>query len=323
MNTSPIIFENVFRDLAVRHRGTAHPDPPLLMWKDSLDDDKHPLPIMVHRHQDFHALNIVEHGRGTHVIEGVSYNVARGDVYFMGPDTAHYFTRSHDLIVQGLYFTLALFDSPTQEALAELPGISSLIPGLMGTERAISRAGRWLHLTSTAYAQVAGQVAKMNAEWDARQLGGALMLRGLFTCLLIDLTRFQAAVHPRPTEITSGVTHNSATITAIRDMEEHYDENLRIEQIAASVYLSRQQFAKVFLQTVGQTPRNYLRHIRIERAKSLLTATNLSMTVIADQTGLGESAYFTRVFHMSTGMTPSQFRRQARAATNEQKIEER
>ncbi len=315
MINPPFCFDNTFSDTAFRRIGTPTPDPPLLMWKDS-ELESQDQPLHLHRHVNFYALYVIERGQGTHVIEDVPYAVARGDVYVMGLDTSHYYTRCRHLLVQSLYFTPALFDAATRDSLAEVPGVPSLIPGLMGEEQGTSRAGRWLHLTPDAYAQVAEQLARLNAEWDARQPGSALMLRGLFICLLIDLARFQAQAHPRRIEIKP-TAHSDAVTAAIRDMEERYAEDLRIAQVAASVFLSRHRFAKVFSEAVGQTPSEYLRHIRIERAKSLLATTNLSLTVIAGQSGLGESAYFTRVFRAATGMTPSQFRRQTQADNSE------
>ena len=301
---------HTFQGLAQRHRGTDQPDPLLLMWKDTVEDMDHLL-TAISRHTDFYALYIVQRGRGRHVIEGVSYALARGDVYVMGPDTSHYLTQCHNLLIQGLYFPLALFDAATQDALIEVPGMVSLIPGLKGDYRGVNRAGRWLHLTPDAYEQVAVQLAALNAEWEARRPGCGLSLRSLFIVLLIQLARSKAEVHSRPTALKA-TAHTAPVTAAIREMEEHYAEELRIEQVASSVFLSRYQFSKMFSEAVGQTPCDFLRHIRIERAKSLLETTNLSMTVIADQSGLGEPAYFARTFRAVAGMTPSEYRRQAR-----------
>ena len=308
MNRKPYCFDNTFHEVALRRRGTSHPDPPIMTWLDVIDQsDSHHLHTLS-RHVDFFALYIVQRGQGTHVIEDKPYAMSRGDVYVMGLDTAHYYIQCRNLVVQGLYFTPNLFDAATLDAFAAIPGISSLIPGLMAEPIKPNPAGRWLHMTPDAYEQVADQLMKLNAEWEANRPGCGLMLRSLLICLLIHLTRFQAEAHVRPPAVKA-TAHTAAISAAIRDMEEHYAEDLRIEQVAASVFLSRHQFTKVFSEAVGQTPRAYLRHIRIERAKALLGLTRLSMNIVADQSGFGEAAYFARAFRAATGMTPTEYRR--------------
>ena len=298
--------------MALRRRGTPQPDPPILMWQDVIDQSDPRHLHTLSRHVDFYALYVVQRGQGTHVIEDKPYAMSRGDVYVMGPDTVHHYVQCENLVVQGLYFTPALFDAATLHAFAAVPGILSLIPGLTGEAIRPNSAGRWLHVTPDAYEQVADQLTKLNAEWETNRPGCGLMLRSLLICLVIQLTRFQAEAHPRPPAVKV-TAHTAAINAAIHDMEEHYAEDLRIEQVAASVFLSRHQFSKVFSEAVGQTPRSYLRHIRIERAKALLGSTRLSTAVVADQSGFGESAYFARAFHAATGMTPTEYRRRRRA----------
>lgn len=300
--------DNTFRDISLMMAARTLPDPPLLMWQDVIASPDHWLLKDVNRHADFYALYIVQRGRGTHVIEDIPYAISRGDVYVMGPGTTHSYRQCQDLAVQGFYYTPDLLDESTRRALAEVPGVTSLVPGLIGREEGANRAGRWLHLTPAAYEQVADEVSRLNIEWEGRRPGSGLVLRGLFTCLLIHLARFHAEAHPSVTAIRA-TAHEAAITVAIRIMEERYAESLRIEQIAAAVFLSYNRFTQVFSQAVGQTPRTYLGLIRMERAKALLASTQLSMTAIADQAGFGDPAYFARAFHAATGMAPSEYRR--------------
>ena len=94
-------------------------------------------------------------------------------------------------------------------------------------------------------------------------------------------------------------------------MDERFAEPLRVEQVAASVFLSPDRFTEVFARTMGRTPRDYIRHLRVERARRLLETTALSVSEVGQQAGFGEAAYFTRVFRAATGMTPTEFRKRA------------
>ncbi len=94
----------------------------------------------------------------------------------------------------------------------------------------------------------------------------------------------------------------------MRYLDAHFADPLRIEQVAASVFLSPDRFTEVFARTMGRTPRGYLRHLRIECARRLLLTAALPVSEVGARAGFGEAAYFTRAFRAATGLTPRAFR---------------
>ncbi len=298
------------RDVAAPWRDTAARTVPLVIREDAIDDGLLDVP---HCHIDFFALYLVRQGRGTHIIDGIPYGVARGDVYAMGLGATHTYSQCEALVLDALYFAPGVFDPPTLDALAETPGFQSLFvaPSLRQAS-ANGEGSRWLHLTPDAYETVAEMVAELRREWSSDLPVGPLLTRGLFLRLLVHLARRHAesrlgAERPAPVSLTQEAT----VAAAVRLMDERFAEPLRIEQVAASVFLSPDRFTEVFAQTMGRTPRDYLRHLRVERAKALLTSTDASVSEVGQQAGFDEAAYFTRVFRAATGMTPREYRRQA------------
>lgn len=299
-----------FRDLMGRCPGTAAESLPLVLWYDVVDG---PQPTHAHRHHDFFSLYIVQRGRGTHVIEGVPYEVSRGDVYVMGPGMAHHYTRGDRLLLDTLHFAPGIFDGPTRDALTETLGFRSLfVEGPLHRAAGDGIGGRWLHLTPDAYVPIAATLAELRAEWGAGTPGGTLLTRGLFVRLLVHLARRHAEGQERGLRAARPPDAHEATVTAaVRYLDERFHEPLRIEEVAARVFLSPDRFTEVFAAAMGRTPRDYLRHLRVERAKSLLTATCLPISEVAQRSGFGESAYFTRVFRAATGTTPRDYRQSA------------
>jgi AraC-like DNA-binding protein len=59
---------------------------------------------------------------------------------------------------------------------------------------------------------------------------------------------------------------------------------------------------------VGTGAKEYITHIRIEKAKSLMENPSLSIADIAEMTGFTSQSYFSTAFKSQTGMTPSQYR---------------
>jgi iron complex transport system substrate-binding protein len=104
------------------------------------------------------------------------------------------------------------------------------------------------------------------------------------------------------TQVT--LDHEKIVAAAVRTIDLSYREPLRIRQLAASVYLSSDRFRQIFAAVMGRTPRDYLRHVRIEHAKALLTTTSLPISGVATATGFGDSAYFARAFREMTGCSP-------------------
>ena len=298
-----------FQAMAAHCPTTAAAFVPLVMLQDSITPGKEQ---GANCHLDFFSLYFVRQGRGTHYIDGVPWGVSRGDVYAMGLGMTHWFADCENLTTDTLHFSPEIFDPATLNALAETPGFQSLFVE-EPLRRAVSQgeAGRWLHLTPDAYAPVAEMLRELHGEWQAGTPDGTLLTRGLFLRLLVHLARRYAETTPltRPTAPREGGAASEATVAAaVRYLDENFTEPLRVEQVAASVFLSPDRFTEVFARTMGRTPRDYIRHLRVERAKALL-ATPLSISEIALQTGFDDPAYFTRVFRTATGQTPRDYRR--------------
>ena len=91
-------------------------------------------------------------------------------------------------------------------------------------------------------------------------------------------------------------------------MKDHYRENLTLENIAASAFLSSGYASRIFKKQMNISIMDYLLHLRMDEAKKMLRETTLSIDEIASKTGYADSSYFTKVFRKAMGMTPSRYR---------------
>jgi two-component system response regulator YesN len=87
------------------------------------------------------------------------------------------------------------------------------------------------------------------------------------------------------------------------------DPDLLLKEVAASVNLSPSHFSVVFGHEIGESFKDYLTRIRIERARELLRTTNLTCSEIALRSGYSDPHYFSYVFKKFTGVPPQRFRR--------------
>jgi len=74
--------------------------------------------------------------------------------------------------------------------------------------------------------------------------------------------------------------------------------------------MSHSRFYRKMIAVVGISGNAYIRKMRIQQAKELLTQTQLSISAIAFQTGFNDSSYFSRVFKEETGDNPAEWRKE-------------
>ncbi len=97
-------------------------------------------------------------------------------------------------------------------------------------------------------------------------------------------------------------------IQSIKDyVELHIDEKILLKDIAKHVHLSENYLTILFKKKTGDSFRDYVLRIKIERAKALLKATNYTINEISQQLGYSDYRSFNRVFKRFTGQTPSTY----------------
>lgn len=93
----------------------------------------------------------------------------------------------------------------------------------------------------------------------------------------------------------------------VQYIEQHYDEDLTVEQLANMAGMVRWQYSQKFKILTGKKPTDYLTHVRINQAKKILSNSTEPLRKIARQIGFKDEYYFSRCFHKLTGNTPRQY----------------
>ena len=92
-------------------------------------------------------------------------------------------------------------------------------------------------------------------------------------------------------------------------LQDNYGSDISLADLGRFVNLHPRYLCTLFRQIRGKTVGEFLREIRLERAKRLLLYTSLSMTEIALETGFNSSQYFSRIFSQREGIDPRTFRK--------------
>jgi len=103
-------------------------------------------------------------------------------------------------------------------------------------------------------------------------------------------------------------------LRAVDLIGEQLAEPIEIGALARTVGLSRSRFTVLFTAELGLPPQDYIEAERLARAAQMLRSSSWRVSQIALQCGFADPYYFATRFRRRYGTSPSDFRRQARAA---------
>ena len=100
--------------------------------------------------------------------------------------------------------------------------------------------------------------------------------------------------------------------TAVAFIREHADRNIEVEDVLDVVHVSRRTLERRFAAVLGRSPREEIRRVHLDRARSLLSETDLPMPQVAQRAGFANAERLSAIFRRCVGQTPTAYRRQFR-----------
>ena len=150
---------------------------------------------------------------------------------------------------------------------------------------------------------------QLSAEFLQQGMGAELVVDKLTEAAIVELIR-----------INFGRDESNPFLAALRDdqiskalklLHAAPEKPWTLESLAAEVAMSRAVFARRFTALVGQPMFQYLTTLRMQKARALLKARDLSIFDVAERVGYSSDLAFKKAFKRSTGMTPARFRKTA------------
>ena len=109
-----------------------------------------------------------------------------------------------------------------------------------------------------------------------------------------------------------GTTVPATVRKAIRVMEEHLETALPIPQICRTIGISQRQLDRLFVRFVRRSPAIYYRDIRLDRARGLVTQTEMPLSAVAVASGFSSQVHFSRAYRERFGIAPRRDRIEGR-----------
>ena len=130
----------------------------------------------------------------------------------------------------------------------------------------------------------------------------------LLGALLMELAREHAAT-PGLEEPGLDQHHRDIILQVAAQIRESPGRVAPIAALARQAGYSVDHVSRVFRKITGARPQDYIINARIERARQLLTESNLTVGMIAEALGFRDIFFFSRQFRQKAGQTPTEFRR--------------
>jgi AraC family transcriptional regulator len=150
-----------------------------------------------------------------------------------------------------------------------------------------------------------GMALKANIESES--VYNRLYTELIATALSAHLLQHYSTQKPKIKSYSYGLSQ--AQLRQVTDyIYQHSAQNPSLMMMAEIVHMSPYYFSRLFKQSTGFTPHQYLLKCRTAQAKQLLKTTNLAIADIAGQVGFVDQSHLNRHFKRHFGVSPSQFR---------------
>ena len=144
---------------------------------------------------------------------------------------------------------------------------------------------------------------QLKGEVETGGLGGRLYADAIANLMAIHLFNNYATTKPQIKSYTDGLPLYKLKIVK-EYIEAHLERALSLDELAQVTNMSVGHFSRLFKQSTGYTPHQYLIRRRVKRAKELLRHKQLSIADVAYQVGFANQGHLNYHFKRCTGITP-------------------
>lgn len=159
------------------------------------------------------------------------------------------------------------------------------------------------------YESLAYSMHEAYEEYVSKDVCYQLSVKANIYLLMLSILRYYCSSR---TELDRMIYHNVLRLRPVIDyVKEHYSEKIYIETLADMITVSPDYFTKMFKDSIGKTPIDYINALRICDSLRLLSMTDTPVADIADQLGFSNPNYFHKIFKAYMDTSPLAYRKSA------------
>jgi AraC-like DNA-binding protein len=148
--------------------------------------------------------------------------------------------------------------------------------------------------------------------WDRGTASSRSVVQAIAQRLIAELLAVPAAGQDEGDK--TDVVARARIQRAIEFLDGHFHQQTSTADIARAAGLSPSRFNAVFRKWTGYSPQDYVRRLRVDRARRLLADIDIPIKAVAQRCGFANPYHFSRVFHQIDGLSPTRYREAAAAS---------
>lgn len=264
-----------------------------------MDDHYHPDSVSMH--EEFELVYIQELERGTFEIDGELVTLRPNDLLLIKPRTPHVLKIESNRPCR--FLVLKFSFARSQEKNYSGISLNDFLSFISDSTDSCSYF-TISNIYCTNIAALMQQIMHENKSPDAE----SDFLRSLLTMELFVWLSRSLRTQWETNLSTKGHKLQEMLEAARVYIDENYNTDISLSDIAGYVYISTSHFARAFKKYYDISPIQYLLSVRIEKARQYLEETNLKVGEIASAVGFSAQQRFNDIFRKQTGMSPSEYR---------------
>lgn len=292
----PVLTDQLGREM-IEH-GTAMF--PVACYHDNLKE----MAVAWHWHEELEAL-IVEEGTARIGVNGAEYVLNRGEGFFINAGVLHAVwmenqvgnCRLHSIVFHPRF----------------VGGGTECILWQKYVEPLITDSGRSCVYFSNTKEWEQAAIQAIEGGWNAcaeEAEGFEFEVREALSRMVLLLQKY-AVAGKKPS--AKRLREEERMKTMLRYVQDFYGEELTLSRIAKSANVSENECLRCFRSVIGNSPMQYVKQTRLQRAAELLVLTDFKVSDIGVLCGFQEMSYFAKTFRAQNGCTPSEYRLRRRS----------
>ncbi|WP_068943308.1 AraC family transcriptional regulator [Chryseobacterium timonianum] len=263
--------------------------------------------IEYHNH-NFYELIIIENGKGTHHLNGITFPYQKGDIFLLRPSDAHEFTIQNKTRFIYIKFTEEyLWENLLMNKTNELKKIIQLLmeDRSFVYESVIKNKSDRAHLL---------QLSRILLhEFSHKNLYNKEISIDLFSTIFTILTRNTMNTKNHQTWISKNINRIDRILYYI-NVNFQDAEKMKIENIAKEFLISPNYISIYVKKETGFSIQQHIIQYKIKAAEKLLLQSNYNISEIADRLGFNDVSHFNKIFKTHRNKSPSVFKKENKTA---------
>ena len=249
----------------------------------------------IHKHE-FIELVYIAKGSATETIDGISYEVSRGDIIFINYGATHTFSSEESFSHVELFFSPQILENG---AITPENAISLLSLSAFDDLRREKSGGR-ISFPSEMQHEIEFILDAMLREQNRNGKNSRTILESYLNILIARMNEVAAS--------SGNCFANDVWESLKAYIDSNPSDEMTLSSLAAKSFYNPSYFSRVFKKKFDLSPIEYVRKKRIEKAIHLLVCSDHTVDDIISRTGFSDRSAFYHAFSKETGMTPAEYR---------------